>query len=118
MTRPSFEQAITALECARSSGDEQDIAALLRHVAETHGGGDDCDNPAEAFHARTWGRCGSCAETWPCRQWAEAHALAVLYLGRAVDRLSGQVAETLARPTRGIPPSNEATPAAHFGGRH
>ena len=91
MTRPSFATTIYALEIVPTA-EESDVAEFLRHVDATHQGGPERDAGSD-----TWGTCTTCRTPWPCREWAEAEQLAVLYLGRAHDRAAARARQTLDR---------------------
>lgn len=104
LVRPSLAESVTGLLLTETAcgvaptEDEADAAEVIRHVDTTHRGSDDCDNPDEPDpFDRTWGTCSACAETWPCKTWADAHCLAVLFTGRAHNRYRARAVEVLAR---------------------
>ena len=86
--RPTFAETITALtlvhrdHCDLHTPEESDVAEFLRDVEATHQGADQRDTDSDF-----WGRCSACRDPWPCEAWCEAEQLAVLYLGRAQDRV-------------------------------
>jgi hypothetical protein len=99
MQRPTFAETITALTLTHKdygvlhAEEEADVAELLRLIEAAHQGSDRRDTDSD-----TWGRCSACREPWPCGVWIEAEQLAVLYLGRAQDRVWKHAQEILARP--------------------
>lgn len=88
--RPTFAETTTALTLTHSvygrlhTDEEADVAEVLRDVEANHQGGDMPDGPDSDF----WGKCSTCRTPWPCAEWAETEYLAVLYLGRAQDRVA------------------------------
>lgn len=88
--RPTFEATVTALS---RTEEERDVAEVLRDVEAKHQGGDRPD----VSDLATWGKCSSCRTPWPCDIWTEAEELAVLYLGRAQDRVWAHAKEVMRR---------------------
>jgi hypothetical protein len=101
MSRPTFAETIKAFTLTHPdygrlhTDEEADVAEVLRDVEERHQGGDVPDGPDSA----TWGLCGTCRESWPCAAWIEAEQLAVIYLGRAHNRVMARAREHLRRPS-------------------
>lgn len=99
--RPSFAVTIEALTLTHPhlgrlhTDEEADVAEVLRDVEAHHQGADQPDNASG--HLDTWGTCSTCHTPWPCPTWAEAEHLAVLYLGRAQDRIAAHARQTLDR---------------------
>jgi hypothetical protein len=90
VTRPSFVSTVAALRTRDSrfpwvgpSGEEDDIAAVLEAIEEIHQA--TADDPDQRGR---YGRCAGCRTPWPCPEWARGEQLAVLYLGRASDRVA------------------------------
>lgn len=96
MTRPSFATAIAALRTAdwrydiAPTGEEDDIAAVLEAIEETH-----LTVVDEPDDRGRYGRCVSCRLPWPCPEWMRGEQLAVLWLGRAADRVYAHALATL-----------------------
>lgn len=98
--RPSHRSTIAALlitdprfPWVGPTHEEADIAAVLDHIEATHRGADDAD--ADGCH---WGTCSECGTPWPCERWAWSEQVAVLWLGRAADRVAAHAMTTI-RPT-------------------
>jgi hypothetical protein len=97
--RPTFAATITAFTLAHPdygklhTDEEADVAEVLRDVEEKHQGGDCPDGPDSA----TWGSCSTCRAPWPCTAWNEAEQLAVIYLGRAQDRVAAHAQAVMRR---------------------
>lgn len=88
MTRPSFTATIAALRCAdrrfdwvHPTDEEDDIAAVLEAIEETHQPTAD-----EPDHRGRYGRCTDCLDPWPCPEWRRGEHLALEWLGRGADR--------------------------------
>lgn len=100
MTRPSFATTVSALRTRDArfpwvgpTAEEDDIAAVLEAIEETH--------VATADHPDArgrYGRCTDCRTPWPCQEWARGEQLAVLWLGRAADRVAEHAQATLDAP--------------------
>lgn len=109
--RPTFEQTIKAFTLthpdygALHTEEEADIAEYLRLVEAEHQGADRRDAP----DSDTWGICRTCREAWPCAAWDEAEQEAVIYLGRAQDRV-WRHAQGLGLRIRGSKPAQAAEP--------
>jgi hypothetical protein len=106
-SRPTFVGTIAAFTLVHPqvgvlhTDEEADIAEVLRDV-ETHHQGADQPDPGEGdVHLRTWGTCSTCRLPWPCPTWVDADQLAVLYLGRAQDRVAARARNTLDRLATG-----------------
>lgn len=86
MSANPFRQRIKAL---LMSGDDEeaDIAAVLEAIGEQHVADRD-------------GACGHCDHSWPCSEMQRGQYLAVLWIGRAADRVYARVVRrgTSARP--------------------
>lgn len=89
MNRPTLTPVVAALRVTDArfpwigpTDEEDDVAAALELVEETHQGV--ADEPDDRGR---WGRCAGCAQWWPCPTWVEAEFLAVQFLGRAADRV-------------------------------
>lgn len=97
MTRPRFDEAITALRHEGVPG-EVEIADTLEEIADQHRPARDArDNPADPSLCHTYGVCTGCGDEWPCEAWALGEELAVQWLGRASDRVWARVQETIAK---------------------
>ena len=98
MTRPTFTDTIAALTLGDPElgiepfDDCVDVAEALRHLESTHRGG-----PTKDAGEDYWGRCSECGQRWPCPSWNEGEQDAVLFLGRAQDRVAGHARDTLER---------------------
>lgn len=66
-----------ALRVAGSTPDEREVGDLLDELAQLH------------LPGATRSTCRGCAEPWPCRGDIHALFLAVQWVGRAADRVSG-----------------------------
>lgn len=91
MSRPSFVSTIAALRCTdprfpwvHPTPEEDDIAAVLEAIQETHVPTADHPDPRGRY-----GRCTDCATPWPCPEWRRGEYLAVTWLGRGTDRYFG-----------------------------
>jgi hypothetical protein len=99
--RPTFAATIKAFTLTHPdygrlyTDEEADVAEVLRDVEAKHQGGDVPDGPDSA----TWGLCSTCREPWPCAAWVEAEQLAVIYLGRAHNRVMARARAHMRRPT-------------------
>jgi hypothetical protein len=89
VTRPSFASTVEALRTRDNrfpwvgpTDEEDDIAAVLEAIEETHQA--TADDPD--LRGR-YGRCRDCRTPWPCPEWARGEQIAVLWLGRASDRV-------------------------------
>lgn len=85
MSAPTFREAIKALEMS-GDDDEANIAAVLEGIEYQHG-------PDRER------RCSTCTAPWPCAEWVRGEGLAVLWIGRAADRVYARaVARVTTRP--------------------
>lgn len=73
MSANPFRQRIKALELS-GDDDEANIAAVLEAIGEQHVADRD-------------GICQDCSQVWPCAEMDRGQYLAVLYIGRAMDRV-------------------------------
>lgn len=118
MNRPSLTTAVDALRTVDPrfpwigpTDDEDDAAAAMEDVQAEHAG--DADEPDRRGR---WGRCRSCRTPWPCATFIEGEYLAVLYLGRAADRITARARARWAEhrdrecPEPSTAPVQEATP--------
>jgi hypothetical protein len=101
MSRPSFATTVAALRTRDSrfpwvgpTDEEDDIAAVLEAIEETH-----LTLVDEPDHRGRYGRCADCRQPWPCPEWMRGEQLAVLYLGRAADRVIAHARQAFDRRT-------------------
>lgn len=66
--------------------EEEDIACVLEAIEQQHPAGADESDTGDYFGS--WGDCQGCGEPWPCPEFRRGEQLAVLWLGRAADRVS------------------------------
>lgn len=97
MSRPTFVEAIAALRCTDvrfpwvwPTDEEDDIAAVLEAIEETHLGTADQPDPRGRY-----GRCTACAKPWPCPEWVRGEQLAVEWLGRGADRYAAHALDAI-----------------------
>lgn len=92
MSTPSFASTIAALKTVdarfnhvRPTDEELDIAVVLEAIEEIHQPTGDRPD---------YGQCAGCKLPWPCPEWNRGEHLAVLWLGRAIDRYVTRARDT------------------------
>lgn len=104
LVRPSHTSTINALTLTHArlgilhTDEEADLAAVLEHIDDLHRGADEPDDPDNWL--TPWGTCSCCGTEWPCPTWRDFEQTALIYLGRAQDRVWAHAQQTLASTTR------------------
>lgn len=100
MSRPSFATAIVALRTRDPrfpwigpTPDEADAADALEVFQDHHQPADDQAGPDGH-----WGACTGCGDPWPCPAWVDGEQLALLWLGRAMDRAAAHAQAVMDTP--------------------
>lgn len=91
MTRPTFTHVIEALRTTDPrfpwvgpTDDEAEAAVVLEALEHTHQPRRDSDGAP----------CAGCDEPWPCPAWEFGEQQALLWLGRAADRVYRHAMDT------------------------
>lgn len=88
--KPSFAASIAALLVTHPNfpwvtptDDKENIAVVLESIHAEHASPLNVPDDDGG-----WGTCTSCGTRWPCAEWTRGYNLAVLWIGRAHDRVT------------------------------